>query len=176
LFNDSEMREARPARNQRKVLGWLGDLCEMNNALTARGAVRNNPDALHDALKLTERNVGHDYLVLLISDFYGWDERALKSIKTIAQHNDVICSLVFDPLERDISAADSLVVSDGEYQLEVRPQSANLGQKFEASFTSSVAQVQKELAIHHIPVLPVDTVTPVTTQLRQKLGGQRVLQ
>jgi hypothetical protein len=36
--------------------------------------------------------------------------------------------------------------------------------------------VQRELKKHHIPVLPVDTATPATDQLREKLGGQRVLQ
>ena len=124
---------------------------------------------------MAERNIGHDYLVLLISDFYGWDAAALKSLKTIARHNDVICSLVFDPLERNISRADSLVVSDGEYQLELRPDSHALGEKFEASFTNSVQSVQRELAVHSIPVIPVDTVTPITDQLRRKLGGQQVL-
>jgi hypothetical protein len=36
--------------------------------------------------------------------------------------------------------------------------------------------VQAELKRHQIPVIPVDTVTPVADQLREKLGGERVLQ
>ncbi|MEZ5504126.1 MAG: hypothetical protein R3E50_16260 [Halioglobus sp.] len=50
-----------------------------------------------------------------------------------------------------------------------------MGKKFEASFESSVAHVQRELNRHQVTVLPVDTVVPVTEQLREKLGGQRVL-
>ena len=69
-----------------------------------------------------------------------------------------------------------LVVSDGRFQLEIDPARQGLGEKFEASFKSSVAHVQGELKRHQIPVLPVDTATPVTDQLREKLGGQRVLQ
>ena len=71
--------------------------------------------------------------------------------------------------------ADKLVVSDGKYQLEINPGQQGLGEKFEASFESSVAHVQGELKRHDIPVIPIDTVSPVTNQLREKLGGQRIL-
>jgi hypothetical protein len=112
----------------------------------------------------------------MISDFHGWNDTALKTICRINQHNDIICALVFDPLERDISGASNLVVSDGRYQLEIEPDRQDLGKKFEESFSSSVAHVQGELKRHHVLVVPIDTVTPVSRQLREKLGGERVLQ
>ncbi|MDH3993505.1 MAG: DUF58 domain-containing protein, partial [Gammaproteobacteria bacterium] len=118
LFNDSNTLEAKPTRNERKVMGWLGDLTAMNNDLSVAPNRSSNPQGLAQALQLLERSIGHDYLVVLISDFYGWDENTIKTIRRISQHNDIICSLVFDPLERDISNANSLVVSDGKFQLE----------------------------------------------------------
>ncbi len=45
-------------------------------------------------------------------DFYGWDETALKIIRRISAHNDIICSMIFDPLERDITSARQAVASD----------------------------------------------------------------
>ncbi len=176
LFNDSDIQEVKATRNERKVMGWLGDMANMNNALSVNSELQSNPGALTDALRLLERSIGHDYLVVLVSDFYGWDESTLKTIRSIRQHNDIICSLVFDPLERDISSAHSLIVSDGQYQLEVDPDRAELGRKFVDSFESSIAHVQSELRRHDIPVLPVDTASPAVDQLRENLGGQRVLQ
>ena len=176
LFNDSEIKEFKPTRNERKVMGWLGDMATMNNALSVNAGIHSNAEALANALRLLERSIGHDYLVVLISDFYGWDDNTLKAIRSVKQHNDIICSLVFDPLERDISQAQSLVVSDGQYQLEIDPDRAELGRKFVDSFETSIAHVQGELRRHDIPVLPVDTATPAVDQLREKLGGQRVLQ
>ncbi|MEH6635904.1 MAG: DUF58 domain-containing protein [Halioglobus sp.] len=176
LFNDSKTLEVKPTRNERKVMGWLGDLTSMNNDLSVAPGRSSNPQGLAQALQLLERSIGHDYLVVLISDFYGWDETTIKTISRISQHNDIICSLVFDPLEQDISNANSLVVSDGKFQLEIDPQRQGLGEKFEASFKSSIAQVEGELKRHHIPVLPVDTITPAADQLREQLGGQRILQ
>ena len=176
LFNDHRSLEVKPTRNQRKTIGWLGDLTTMNNELSVKPANAGNPAGLTNALRLLERSIGHDYLVVLISDFHGWNDAALKTICRINQHNDIICSLVYDPLESDISGANELVVSDGRLQLEINPDEQELGKKFEESFRSSVAFVQGELKRHNILVMPVDTVTPVTRQLREKLGGQRVLQ
>jgi hypothetical protein len=157
-------------------MGWLGDLTAMNNDLSVTARRGSNPDALAQALDMLERNVGHDYLVVLISDFYGWNDATLRTIRRISRHKDIICSLIYDPLERDISNASQLVVSDGKFQLEIDPVMHGLGKKFEASFKSSVAHVQGELKRHNIPVLPINTVAPVADQLREKLGGQRVLQ
>ena len=176
LFNDTREVEIQAGRSQRKLLAWLGDLVTMNNDLSVMPGHSSNPDALGKALRSLERRISHDYLVIIISDFYGWDAEALKTLKRVNRHNDIICALVFDPLESDISQAQSLVVSDGHYQFEIDPVRHELGEKFEASFQSSVAQVQGELKRHNIPVLPIDTVTTVSAQLRQKLGGQRPLQ
>jgi uncharacterized protein (DUF58 family) len=176
LFNDSKAVDARPTRNSRRVMGWLGDLTAMNNDLSVTAGRGSNPEALADALLTLERNVSHDYLVVLISDFYGWNRTTLDTIRRISRHNDIVCALVYDPLEKDISRADKLVVSDGRFQIEIDPVHQGLGEKFEASFESSVAHVQDALKRHNIPVLPIETVTPVTDQLREKLGGQRVLQ
>ena len=176
LFNDTRSVKINPSRSEKKTINWLGDLVAMNNDLSVTPGHDSNPQALTDALLLLERSVGHDYLIVLISDFYGWDEYSMGVIARINQHNDIICSLVYDPLERSISNAHSLIISDGSYQLEVDPTQHNIGDKFEASFKSSLSHVTEDLRQHSIPVLPVDTVAPVTDQLRQKLGGQRILQ
>ena len=103
LFNDERCLEVKPTRSERKVMGWLGDLADMNNELSVTPGRSSNPAALAQALQLLESSIGHDYLVVLISDFYGWDAQALKIIRSISQHNDIICSLIFDPLERDVA-------------------------------------------------------------------------
>ena len=175
LFNDAKVTEARPARSDKKVMGWLGELTAMNNALSVDSGIKSQADALVSALKATERQISHDYLVILISDFYGWNDAAMDCIRRIGQHNDIICSMIYDPLERDISSADKLVVSDGRYQLELDPDHNDLGNKYEASFESSFARVRSDLVRHQIPVIPISTARPAEQQLREQLGGQRVI-
>ena len=176
LFNDTTAVHIKPSRSEQKTMNWLGDLVDMNNKLSIAPGNESKPDALMEALLLLERSVGHDYLVVLVSDFYGWSKRSMEVIRRIRRHNDVICSLVYDPLEQSISNAHRLIISDGSYQLEIDPLQHNIGDRFEEKFKSSVAHVTEDLRQHDIPILPVDTITPVTDQLRQKLGGQRILQ
>ncbi len=176
LFNDTHSLERKPTRSEKKIMNWFGDLVNMNNQLSVAPGHQSNPAALTEALQLLERSISHDYLVVLISDFYGWNDESLGVIRRIGQHNDIICSLIYDPLEQNISSAHSLIVSDGRYQLEIDPTEHSIGDRFEAKFNSSLAHVQDDLRRHNIPILPVDTVVPVTDQLRLKLGGQRVLE
>ena len=175
LFNDERVVEARPARSEKRAMGWLGDLATMNNELSVNSGVPSRPEALAEALRATERHISHDYLVILVSDFYGWSDAALQSIRRIGQHNDIVCSMIYDPLERDISSAEKLVVSDGHLQLEIDPGHLDLDERFEASFESSFAHVRGDLQRHQIPVIPVHTAVPTDQQLREQLGGQRVL-
>ncbi|WP_240732782.1 DUF58 domain-containing protein [Halioglobus maricola] len=176
LFNDERILDVRPSRSEKKVMAWLGDLETMNRQLSVNSGTIARPEALAEALDATQRMISHDYLVILVSDFFGWDERSLQGIRRIGEHNDIICTMVYDPLERDISSADQLVVSDGRYQLEIDPVREDLGQRFEASVESSYANVQAELLRHQIPVIPVHTSDSTAAQLRKQLGGQRVLQ
>jgi uncharacterized protein (DUF58 family) len=175
LFNDQRLVEVRPSRSDKKVMGWLGDLADMNAALSVNSGIEANPAALLDALKAASRQVSHDYLVILVSDFHGWSEACLDVIRRVAQHNDIICSLVYDPLERDIAKAEKLVVSDGLYQLEINPADNALGERYEQQVQSTFASVRADLMRYGIPIIPMHTARDTAGQLREQLGGQRVL-
>lgn len=170
FFNDHEISELKPARSKRNLMTMLGSLSEMNQALNADSTDLPQPGQLPAALDVAERLAGHDYLLVIISDFDGWDASSLASVKRLAQHNDLIAALIFDPLEQNISDASNLVVSDGLHQLQLDPHKAGLGERFEASFHSGVKDLQAELRKHGMPVLPINTVDPVFEQLRNQLG------
>jgi uncharacterized protein (DUF58 family) len=170
LFNDDTISQFRPARSSSKVMSLLSQLAKLNQQLRIDPDHQPRPEQLSAALTMTERMVAHDTLIVIISDFDGWNAQSLASIKRMAQHNDLIAGLVFDPLEQDISPATDLVVSDGRYQLQLEPHKEDLGQRFEASFQSAFSQLQLELRKHGMPVLPINTVDPVFEQLRAQLG------
>lgn len=170
LFNDTELHEFRPGRGERSLLAMLSQLARMNQKLSADSKTASDSQQLAKVLEVAERMVRHDALIIIISDFDGWCDRALASVKRLTQHNDLIAGLVFDPLERDISAATDLVVSDGHYQLQLKPEQENLGEEFSRRFESSVSELQGELRKHDMPVLPINTTEPVLQQLRRHLG------
>ena len=175
MFNDSKQLEFRPSRGERKVMAWLGQLATLNQSLSVDGAAPSNPEGLLDALQRLEGRIGHDYLVVIVSDFYGWNDKTLHALRRLREHNDIICSLIYDPLESNIADARQLVVSDGRYQLEIDPDKHGLGDRFAERFSGSLTKVRTDLKKYDIPVLPVQTVSDVTHQLREQLGGRRAL-
>jgi len=175
MFNDTRQLEFSPSRGERKVMAWLGQLASMNQSLSVSEATRSNPEGLLEALQRLQSCIGHDYLIVIVSDFYGWDDKVMHVLRRLREHNDIVCSLIYDPLESSIADARQLVVSDGRYQLEIDPDKHGLGDRFAERFTGSLTKVRSDLKKYDIPVLPVQTVGDVTHQLREQLGGRRGL-
>ena len=175
MFNDTRQLEFSPSRGERKVMAWLGQLASMNQSLSVSETTRSNPEGLLEALQRLQSCIGHDYLIVIVSDFFGWDDKVMHVLRRLREHNDIVCSLIYDPLESSIADARQLVVSDGRYQLEIDPDKHGLGDRFAERFTGSLTKVRSDLKKYDIPVLPVQTVGDVTHQLREQLGGRRGL-
>lgn len=171
LFNDSEVIEFRPSRSRPAAMAAMAAMTGLNHQLSADTRQAANAACLRDALQKVERLVGHDYLVILISDFYGWDEEVLKSIKRIRQHNDLIAGLVYDPLEEQFTADTHFVVSDGDYQLEVPASDPRFRKSYTDDFQSSVAGIRSLLHKHDIPLLAINNVDPCVAQVQKQLGS-----
>jgi hypothetical protein len=112
----------------------------------------------------------HDALIVIASDFDGADAATRDVLMRLSQSNDVICCLAYDPLAVKLPAADQLVVSDGELQVELR-----LGQERVRKniLNASEGRIKNILAWHKelgIPVLPISTADAVPQQLRHLLG------
>lgn len=171
LFNDCEQYLAKPSRSPGKVMTWLAKLAAMNNALNADVTQSADASALERALKKLAVHVHHDGLIVIASDFCGWNTGCLEAIKQMRQRNDVICALVSDPLERDISAAHKLVVSDGQFQLEIDPEHSDTQRRYRDDFIASYAAIAASLKRHAIPLFAIDTTESVATQIQRQLSG-----
>lgn len=170
VFNDERIVQIKPQRNRNTLLRILRQVLEFNHALGSGNTEGFNEQQLDHALREVELLIGHDNLLTLISDLSGWDQGTIRSITRIARHNDVISSLIYDPMEKDLPDARPWVVSDGALQIQIRPE-ATLRDQFSQSFQNRVDYLQSELQKYKVPVLPLDTVEPVQKQLRRIMGS-----
>jgi uncharacterized protein (DUF58 family) len=170
VFNDTEIIETRPHRSRKTVMQVLHNVLRLNHRLSAEYTDTQNDSQLNRVLKETERLSGHDYLVVIISDLSGWNEETVKRIKRLGRHNDVMVSLVFDPLEKTLPDTSHLVLSDGDLQIQVNAAQAGLGVQYTEHFESGVEHLQSELRKHGIPVIPMNTTETVLNQIRQAIG------
>ena len=170
VFDDSRVAEVKPRRSRSAVMQVLRHIVDMNQQLAAGGDQQGGLEQLNRCLRQAERLCGHDFLLVLVSDMHGWNHHTVKSIKRLSRHNNLLAALVFDPLERDLPG-QQLLVSDGALQIEVDARKSALQQQFTREFTSGVEFLQQEFRKYKVPVIPVDTISPVQDQIRQAIGG-----
>ncbi len=170
VFDDSDITEIKPHRSQKRVMQILQAVTEMNHALRIDAGITSAPGMLNQVLKKTAFLAKHDYLVTIISDLNGADSETERWVSRIARHNDLIVCLIYDPLETQLPKGGKLVVSDGEFQLEVDTSSGKVQKDFSEIFNQKLQDTKEWLSKRGIPILPLNTSEDVASQVRRILG------
>jgi len=170
VFNDTEVHEVRAHRSRRRVMQILGHVVAINRALRVEADIDSNPAMLNRVLAATAGIARHDALVCVISDFFGHDDETRRLLTRMAQHNDVLCALLYDPVKLNLPEAGRLVVSDGDLQLELDTARGRERRRLSEYFEAGLKRTKEELAKVGVPVLLIHTATDPAEQIRQQLG------
>ena len=170
VFDDAKVSEVRPHRSQRAVMQILSTLVDFNARLKVGAAVEGRAGMLNQALALASKLIHHDALIVIVSDFAGADGETRRLITRLAEHNDVLATLVYDPLEEALPEAGRVIVSDGTRQLEVDTNDATVRDRYAETFASRLQQTRRQLAALSVPILPLSTTAGVAEQVRDALG------
>jgi uncharacterized protein (DUF58 family) len=170
VFNDREVREVPPHRSRQRVMQILETVVEMNHTLRVDGDIEPNPAMLNRVLERVLHLAKHDYLVAMISDFNGADEATKNAVTRLAVHNDVIAFFIHDPLEARLPSLGKVIVSQGEWQLEVDTGDAAFRSRFSEQFEKELKNARDLMLKRGIPVLPIHTAGGVREQFMELLG------
>jgi len=170
VFNDREVREVPPHRSRQRVMRILETVLEMNHALRVDGDIQSDPAMLNRVLEKVLHLAKHDYLVAIISDFSGADEKTKNVVTQLAAHNDVLALFIYDPLESELPSAGKLVVTQGDFQLEVDTGDTRLKKHFSEQFEDGLKTARNLMLKRGIPVLPIHTAGGVREQFMELLG------
>jgi uncharacterized protein (DUF58 family) len=170
VFNDDSIDQVHPERSRAAVMRVLETIVARNRELTADSPARPVPKQLNAALELASRQAQHDALVIVISDFNGADDTTRDLLLRITARNDVIAGLIYDPFLLELPETGTLVVTDGELQVEL---GFGRGRTRKSILAFADAQGKRILAWQHdlgIPVLPLSAAEDTVTQIRHLLG------
>ena len=170
VFNDSDIVQIKPQRSRNQVMSILGEVVRQNHALHAGADITPGPAIFNSVLRRLLRLLGHDALVVLITDTNGADDHTARLVTRINQHNDVILLLVYDAMEQGLPEAGRLVTSDGSGQLEVDSGRGGLRKAYAGQFDDRLLEMQALSRKQAIPLLPLSTEFPVLDQVREQLG------
>jgi len=170
VFNDSDIAVIPPHRSRERVMQILKQVVDKNHALNADPGLKPDPGKFNEALKQVSLMARHDCLVCLITDGDGLNTESRKHITRLAEHNDVLTTFIYDPLEKDMPAAGRLRFADGEGQLEADTSNKKLRRSFQNEFDQRLEWMQSASRRFSIPLLPLHTASPVSEQIRTVLG------
>lgn len=173
VFDDDQIIELKPKRSHRAVNVFLSQVAERNLALHADRVVPE-PMPLNRVLQAVGRMATHDHLVVMFSDFDGIDEETHKLLSRIAQHNDLVLTLVHDPMAESLPSGGRLVMSDGALQIDVDLRHSSTHQSLVAFSSGRLQRIrdwQQELGI---AVLPLSAGEETVAQVRRLMGQSQV--
>jgi len=170
VFNDSDISVIPPHRSRERVMQILKQVVEKNQALSTDPDITPEPGKLNEVLKQVSLLARHDCLACLITDGSGIDAETRKHITRLSEHNDVLTAFIYDPLEKAMPAAGRLRFADRKGQLEADTSDRKLRTAFELDFEQRLEQMRSASRRFSIPLLPLETISPVSEQIRDALG------
>ncbi|UCD51281.1 MAG: DUF58 domain-containing protein [Phycisphaerales bacterium] len=172
VFNDTELIDIRPQRSQKTVMSILGTVVRMNHALRGDLQVEPNAGMLNRALEKAHSLAPHDVLVIMISDAFGADNQTDRLTRRMAEHNDVLGLLVYDPI-RLRPPAQRITVSDGAQQMELDLADRQMREKLVHDYSREQERLTRFLRGLSAPLLMVSNQGDVVDQVRRLLGVPR---
>jgi len=172
VFNENEIVDQRPQRNQTAVLRILHEVVRLNQLL-ATSHRHSGAVGLNDALTAAARRANHDHLVVVISDLDGADEETQRLATQLAAHNDVLIVAVYDPLGAALQNQPGMVAATPQGPLRLSGDSA-FPAAFQRVFTERLDRWRDIFHALRVPVLPISTTESPSEQLRD-LFGQHIL-
>ncbi|MEW6996208.1 DUF58 domain-containing protein [Colwelliaceae bacterium BS250] len=170
VFNDERSVTLQPKRSSQQAIKVFAEITKQNHQLESGITSIDSQLSLENMFQQTLRVVGHDALVILISDGYGWNDKCTEYTKRISQHNDIVFCHVTDPLEHKLAKMSQMVISDGNMQVEVSAQEKSIQESFESDVNQAIEAFVKIANKHRIPLLPFNTIEESDKQLRRALG------
>jgi len=170
VIGDDGIDSVRPLRSRTRIQALFAAIVRRNRALSARRPDQDEAGLLNRTLEQALSMAPHDCLLCIISDFAGADAQTLRLLRLLAEHNDVVATLVYDPLALAVPAHGTLVVTQGELQVELQVERERVRQPLAELFSGRLREVAQLLRRSRLPLLSIDTEGDTAGQLRRELG------
>ncbi len=170
IFNDDDVEIIRPNRSRNTVMRILKTIVKFNQKLSADSPAKPNPRMFGKVIEQANRLAAHDFLVAIISDFYGYDQGVLGHLRRMRRNNDMIAALVHDPSASHIGSSREFVITDGDLQVAVDLGGKRNRQRILDKSSGRIAEVLQLQNQLQMPVMPITTAEDVTLQLHRLLG------
>ncbi|MCW8346361.1 DUF58 domain-containing protein [Vibrio sp. ZSDZ65] len=174
VVDDESLHWFKPSQSQNALLRLFRTLESLHLNLVSnacrRHSLQGKPN-LNRALNrmLLQRTQGS--LVVVISDFFDFDDNSSRLMTQLKRHNDVVCLAVQDPMEQALIVNDTSYFSDGDYQVMVDSTYQTKLEAFNATRQAHQDNIKQQLQSKGIRYIQLDTSGHHFYQLTEQLSG-----
>ena len=173
IYNDQQTKVIPAKRGKQHVVTLLSEVLKKNHELSIDKSAQvnaNDSESFNKMLATLNKVSSHNGLIILIGDGHGFNDKSTDFIKQLRQHNEVIACHVFDPLEQTLPEMSQMIVSDGVQQIQFSSDNKHVQKSYQDEITRQLESYVNAAKKYRIPLIEIDTITPVEQQLRKALG------
>ena len=173
IFSDDREQEIRPRRSRHTVLSILRECMGFNQSLSAPSVDHSLP--LSERFKELRRLARPGSSAVIISDFYGLDERAEEELFLLSRHCDTHLIWVNDPLESSLPPISNLVISNGHQRKKLNANDREIKSNIKTWYENhrrKIEQLSLSLAAPLVSVSTDDSPLLALNKHYSKIGGR----
>jgi uncharacterized protein (DUF58 family) len=177
IFGDSAHRELKPRLGRRAALRFVHQLAEhrdwpQSDRSPKGGQNRSDPvsDPLPQAMSALRRVARPGSLVIVISDFIGFDRAAQAYLSSVARHNEVLAVFMNDPLERKLPPPGRYRIVSPDDEMSIDTFATAARRDYENEFAERSDVLEKFCHRYGVHLLPMSTDDDPVSTLQTALG------
>ena len=163
VFKGKDYDLVTPKRDRRNMLNFFQKIINANKAIYNYEKF-DFSEALKNITSKLRNIITHDYMVVIISDFYRYNAETIKYLSEISEHNDIILIKVYDPLEAQLPK-EKITLSNISHQIQMNGKQKKTHEKLTADFETNLNQFKSEIEKYNITLFKINTVDKLEEQL-----------
>jgi uncharacterized protein (DUF58 family) len=168
IFGDTTHRELKPRLGRRAALRFVHQLAEHKDWQN-RG-VPEGGQPLTQAMSALRRVARPGSLVVVISDFIGFDRAAQSYLSSVARHNEVLAVFMNDPLERQLPPPGRYRIVSPNDELAIDTYAAAARRDYENEFAERSHDLESFCHRYGVHLMPMSTDDDPVSTLQAALG------
>ena len=168
IFGDTTHRELKPRLGRRAALRFVHQLAEHKDWQN-RG-VPEGGEPLTQAMSALRRVARPGSLVVVISDFIGFDRAAQSYLSSVARHNEVLAVFMNDPLERQLPPPGRYRIVSPNDELAIDTYAAAARRDYENDFAKRSHDFESFCHRYGVHLMPMSTDDDPVSTLQTALG------
>ncbi len=168
IFGDTTHRELKPRLGRRAALRFVHELVEHPD--WSRKGVPDGTEPLTNAMSALRRVARPGSLVVVVSDFIGFNTGAQSYLSSVARHNEVLALFINDPIERELPPPGRYRLVSGDDEMAIDTMIPAARRDYANDFAERQHDLESFCQRYGVHLMPMSTDDDPVSSLQTALG------